>query len=114
MPRNSSGNYSLPSASFSPQTTISSAAMNLDLSDIAVALTGSIASNGSTPITGALQGVSGTVSNPGFTFISSTNTGIYLSGANQLGTAAGGVQVATFNSSGAVNFNGAINNANSV
>lgn len=47
--------YSLPQAPFQPGTVISSAAVNSDLSDIAIALTGSVAANGVTPITGQLQ-----------------------------------------------------------
>lgn len=92
MPRNGSGSYSLPEAAFVPGTTISSSSVNSDLSDIASALTGSIAADGQTPITGALKIVNGTAATPAFTFINDTDTGFYLAGTNQLGFAAGGVQ----------------------
>lgn len=55
MPRNGSGSYSLPQSPFVPGTTISSTAVNSDLSDIASALTGSVAADGQTPMTGTLQ-----------------------------------------------------------
>lgn len=54
MARNGSGVYSLPQAPFVSGTTISSTAVNSDFSDIATALTQSIASDGQTPITANL------------------------------------------------------------
>lgn len=55
MPRNGSGGYSLPEAPFVSGTLITSASMNNDLNDIANALTGSLAADGQTPATGALN-----------------------------------------------------------
>lgn len=89
MPRNSSGVYSLPNAPFVPGTVISSAAVNGDFSDIATALTGSVASNGSTPITGTIKFTSGTAALPGITFSADTTTGLYSGGAGILGLSAG-------------------------
>lgn len=54
MARNGSGTYSLPQAPFVSGTVISSTAVNSDFSDIATALTQSIASDGQTPITANL------------------------------------------------------------
>lgn len=54
MARNGSGVYSLPQAPFVSGTTISSTAVNSDFSDIATALTQSIASDGQTAITANL------------------------------------------------------------
>jgi hypothetical protein len=54
MARNGAGTYSLPQAPFVSGTVISSTAVNSDLSDIANALTGSVAANGETPITANL------------------------------------------------------------
>ena len=54
MARNGSGTYSLPEAAFVYDTVISETAMNSDLSDIATALTGSIAKDGQTTPTANL------------------------------------------------------------
>lgn len=91
MPRNGSGSYSLPEAAFVPGSTISSAAVNSDFSDIALALTGSVAADGQTPITGPITFSDGTFSAPGITFNSDTDTGIYRGADNTLGFALGGV-----------------------
>jgi len=56
MSRNGSGVYSLPAGNpVVTQTTISSTWANTTLSDIATALTGSLAADGQTPMTGALD-----------------------------------------------------------
>lgn len=52
MARDGNGSYSLPQPAFVSGTTISSAAVNSDLSDIANALTQSVSRDGQTPITG--------------------------------------------------------------
>jgi len=57
MPRNASGTYSLPEPPFVTQTTISSTVMNSQLSDIASALTQSVATTGVTALTGGIKGV---------------------------------------------------------
>jgi hypothetical protein len=62
MSRNGSGTYTLPSGNpVVTGTTISSTWANNTLTDIATALSGSIAADGQTPITGSLIGTSGTV-----------------------------------------------------
>lgn len=56
MSRNGSGTYNLPAGNpVVTGTTITSAWANTTLSDIATALTGSVASDGQTPITGNLN-----------------------------------------------------------
>lgn len=55
MPRSGTGQYSLPNPPFVVDTVIDQTVMNGDLSDIASALTGSVASDGQTPMTGALN-----------------------------------------------------------
>lgn len=52
MARDGSGNYSKPVSDFSSGSTISSSDMNSTIDDIATALTGSIAKNGETTVTG--------------------------------------------------------------
>lgn len=54
MPRNGSGGYSLPQPAYVDGTTISAAPMNSNLSDIASAMTGSVAADGQTPMSGNL------------------------------------------------------------
>jgi hypothetical protein len=54
MSRDGAGTYSLPEAAFVPNTTIESAEVNNDLSDIAAALTASIAKDGQTTPTANL------------------------------------------------------------
>ena len=90
MPRNNSGVYTLPQSPFTPGTVISSAAVNSNFSDIATALTGSVAANGSTPISGNMRFASGTAIAPSITFSSDATTGFYLSAAGVLGVSAAG------------------------
>ena len=62
MSRNGTGTYNLPAGNpVVTGTTISSTWANNTLADMANAITGSIAADGQTPITGALIGTSGTV-----------------------------------------------------
>jgi microcystin-dependent protein len=90
MPRNGSGIYTLPQAAFSPNTTISSAAINSDFSDIATSLTGSIAADGQTPITGQFKFSAGAFSVPSITFQADTTSGFYLSSTGVVGLALDG------------------------
>lgn len=92
MPR-SGGIYTLPQPAFIPNTTISSSAVNSDLSDIATALTQSIATNGQTAATGAIQFATGTGAAPSITFSTDTGTGLYSVGSGTLGVSAGGQEV---------------------
>ena len=55
MSRNGSGTYSLPAGTVVTGTTISSSWANNTMTDIASALTGSVASDGQTPMTGQLN-----------------------------------------------------------
>lgn len=98
MPRSISGVYTLPEASFIAGTTIQSAPVNSDLSDIASALTQSLATTGVSSMTGPIKAADGTLTTPSFTFASDTGTGFYLAGSHQIGLAINGVQAATFNS----------------
>lgn len=62
MSRNGTGTYNLPAGNpVVTGTTISSTWANTTLADIANGITGSIAADGQTPITGALVGTNGTV-----------------------------------------------------
>jgi hypothetical protein len=66
MSRNGSGTYTLPAGNpVVTGTTISSTWANNTLTDISTALTNSIASDGQTPITGALQMGGNNIQNAG-------------------------------------------------
>lgn len=108
MPRNSSGVFTLASAAFVPNTTISSSAVNADLSDIATALTQSLATTGVSTMTGQLLCTSGNASAPGYGFASDTATGFYLPASHQIGVTINGTPSVTFNSNFSVTFIGTI------
>lgn len=66
MSRNGSGTYSLPSGNpVVTGTTISSTWANTTLNDMASALTGSVASDGQTAMTGTLQMGTNNIANAG-------------------------------------------------
>ncbi len=96
MPRNGSGTYTLPQAAFVPSTTISSASVNSDFSDIATALTGSVAANGETSITGPMRFASGTAPLPSITFTSESTTGFYFVSTGKIGVTGAGTAIAFF------------------
>src|SRR5262252_10035920 len=98
MPRNASGTYTLPIGAFAPLGLIKSADHNSNYSDIAAALTQSLATTGVSTMTGQIKAAAGTVGAPSYAWGTDTNTGFYLAGSHQIGWAANGVQGATFNS----------------
>ena len=106
MPRNSSGVYSLPQAAFIAGTTILSAAVNSDYSDIATALTESLATTGVSTMTGPVKAAAGSQVAPSYTFGTALGTGWYLSGANEITWVANGVVGGVFASSTAVTWAG--------
>lgn len=77
MPRASNGIYTLPVPPFVSGTIIKSADANSDFSDIATALTQSLASTGVTQMTGPIQGFAGSLTNPAYSFVGDANTGLY-------------------------------------
>jgi hypothetical protein len=107
MPRNISGTYSLPEPAFAPGTTIQSASVNSDFSDIATALTESLATTGVSSMTGPIKAASGAVTAPSYTFASAPTTGFFLSGTNEFAWTAAGILAATFAATGAVIWAGA-------
>lgn len=104
MPRNSSGVYTLPQSPFVAGTAILSSAVNSNFSDIASALTGSLATDGSATMTGPIKATDGAVGAPGITFSSATTCGFYYVGVNQIGYSAAGVLSLTFNADGTITF----------
>ncbi len=95
MPRNGSGSYSLPEAAFIPNTAISSSAVNSDFSDIATALTGSLARDGQGGMTAVLP-----LANLGFTYLNDPNTGMRRTAADTQAIFAGAVDTITVTSTG--------------
>lgn len=96
MPRNGSGTFTLAEPPFVPQTPISSAAVNSDLSDIAAALTGSLARDGQGGMTAELP-----LANAGFSYTSDPNTGMHRTGADAQAIECGGVDIIDVDASGA-------------
>lgn len=90
MPRNGSGSASLAEPAFIPNTPISSAAVNSDLSDIADMLTGSLARDGQGGMTAVLP-----LANTGFTYLTDPNTGMRRTAADTQAIFAGGVDAVT-------------------
>lgn len=100
MSRNGSGTYSLPAGN--PVTTgtqITATWGNTTLSDIASEITGSVAADGQTTITGPIKFSAGSVSAPAMTFSSETNTGFYRSGSGVVSMSIAGTQKYIFGAS---------------
>ena len=109
MPRNGSGSYVLPQPAFVPNTTISSAAVNSDFSDIATALTGSVSADGQTSITGQLKFPAGSAAAPSVTFGVDLSSGLYYNSSKILSLSTGGVDTVFINGNNAgVGNNGAL------
>jgi len=95
MPRNTSGVYTLPVASYVAGTTIKSADMNSNLSDIGTALTQSLATTGVSSMTGPIKLAAGAVGSPSLTLASDTTTGWYNSAAGAWTYVTGGTALMT-------------------
>lgn len=94
---NGSGSYTLAEAPFVPNTPISSAAVNSDLSDIATnGLSLVVCKDGQTTITGPFKGANGSVGLPMYSFASDTNNGVYRKAADELGFSTAGTLAGYF------------------
>jgi hypothetical protein len=97
MPR-AGGVYTLPAGNpVVTLTVISSTWANTTMADIATALTGSLPTDGSAPLTGALRLIDGAVNAPGLTWATETTSGLYRIGANQFGFSVAGVNALSVN-----------------
>lgn len=94
---------SLPNTISSGQT-ISASPVQANFSDIASELTGSLPRNGEAAMTGQFKSSSGTAALPGLTFSADTDSGFFRKSSNVIGVSAGGVEVATIDSTGFVYF----------
>jgi microcystin-dependent protein len=70
---------------------ISSSQVTTNFDDIATAITGSLAVNGSTPITGSFKFADGSAAAPAITFTTDQDEGIYRAAEARLGFAIGGL-----------------------
>jgi hypothetical protein len=94
MPRDSSGNYTLPAGNpVVTGTTIASSWGNTTLNDIGSVLTNSLDRNGNGHMLAPLTVPNGVVGAPSLAFNSDTTTGFYLISAGRIGLAVGGVLV---------------------
>jgi len=101
MPRDSSGNYTLPVGNpVISGTPISSAVQNSTMNDLAAALTNSLSRTGLGGMQSPLPFVSGNVGSPGITWVNDPTTGLYLSSAGDMRVAVGGVANTRWNASG--------------
>lgn len=92
MARNGSGTFVL-SDTIAPATLADANELQAILDDIAATLTLSVASDGQTVITGALQGADGTASLPGYSFSADLNSGFYRIGADNMGISAAATKI---------------------
>lgn len=100
MARNGSGTYALPAGNpVTIGTQITATWGNTTLSDIASEITGSVAADGQTTITGPIKFSAGSVSAPAMTFSSETNTGFYRSASSVVSLAIAGSQKYIFGAS---------------
>src|SRR3954466_1212853 len=87
MPFNGSGTFSIVNT-FVPNTTILSAAVNQNFTDIATGLSDCLTRDNQAGMTAVLRAVSGSVSAPGITFNSDATAGLYLSATGVVGLVA--------------------------
>lgn len=90
MPRNGSGTYTIPNTFVSGATAVAED-VNTNFTDIASAMTGSLAIDGQSAMTGQLKALAGTLSAPGIAYNGDLDTGIYRSTTNTQVLVAGGV-----------------------
>jgi hypothetical protein len=96
MPRDASGNYTLPLADVVTGTTITATWANTTLNDIKTTLTDSLSRSGDGDLTAALGLVDGTSILPSLTFLNETNTGLYRAGTNDMRVTLNGTDIARF------------------
>src|SRR5258708_39033583 len=96
----SNGVYSLPPGYLAVTgSTILASQHNPPFEDVAAALTLRLSRDGTAPMTGALQAISGTAAAPAYGFAIDGRTGPFKT-TNGYGISVGGVQVAEFTAAG--------------
>jgi microcystin-dependent protein len=99
LPRNGSGTYTTPN-SFSAGSTIASAQVNANFTDVGSEITGSLPTNGEKGMSGQFKAASGTVLLPGIAFGADTDCGFYRIGADNVGLAIAGAKVLDISATG--------------
>lgn len=99
MPRNGSGTFSVTN-SFSSGTTIASADVNSNFTDVGAEITNSLPRDGQAAMTGQFKASNGTASAPAITFSADSDTGFYRAGANTVGVSANGSRIAEIGPNG--------------
>lgn len=94
MPRDGSGNYTLPAGNpVISGTIIETTWANPTMADVAAALTGSLPRDGQAGMTGVMRLIDGTASSPGLQFNAEGGTGLYRAGASDARFAINGADV---------------------
>ena len=104
MPYNGAGIFSIINT-FVPGTTIASAQMNANFTDIAAGLSDCLTRDGQAPMTDALKLINGALGTPALTFASEPTLGLYRFAAAVLGLA-GGLNMSGPLSASAIQVNG--------
>jgi hypothetical protein len=107
MPRNGAGTYAVVNT-FSASTTARASEVNANFDDVGTALTGSLATDGQSVMTGPVKASDGTVSAPSYTFGSDLNSGWYRAGADDFRASAGGVDIFKVTSAGITLLSGSL------
>lgn len=110
MPRNSSGVYTLPVAAYVAGTTIKSADMNSNLSDVGTALTQSLATTGVSSMSGPVKLAAGSIGSPSLTLASDVTTGWYNSAAGAWTFVSTGTAIITLGPSAVIATNMTVTN----
>lgn len=90
MPRDGSGNYSVPNT-FLPNTVMSATAVNQNFTDAGTAITGSLPRDGQAAMTGQFKAIAGSQAAPGIAFGVDTNTGFRRASEDEIRIVTGGV-----------------------
>ncbi|WP_125461821.1 MULTISPECIES: glycine-rich domain-containing protein [Rhodomicrobium] len=89
MPRDGFGSYSTPNT-FLPNTVMSATAVNQNFTDAGTALTGSLARDGQSSMTGQFKAAAGTLGAPGIAFGVDTDTGFRRASEDEMRWVGGG------------------------
>jgi hypothetical protein len=109
--------------SFTPNTVMSATAVNANFSDCGTEITGSLARDGQSSMSGQMKVIDGSAGAPGIAFGNDTNTGFRRASADEMRWVAGGVdrffvdsagkawQLGAMDVAGALNLQGALSGA---
>jgi hypothetical protein len=97
MPRDASGNYTLPAGNpVVVGTTIDASWANATMDDLATAMQDSLSRSGDGGMLVAFQNAAGSEANPGMTWVTEVTSGFYLAGTNDMRASIAGVDRAQF------------------